>query len=92
MIHGYGETHLINDLDSRVIKIEPCKNFQRLDVFQDKYYEELKFPKLFYGSNQLEDIMTWFSYQEIVQWDLLHKTIYIDAHTINIFFKTIQIL
>ena len=47
LIHGYGETNLIDDLSNKIIEIAPSKHFIPLGIFQDKYSEELNFPTLF---------------------------------------------
>ena len=47
LIHGYGETNLLDDLSNKIIKIEPLEHFSPLGIFRDKYSEELNFPTLF---------------------------------------------
>ena len=37
LIHGYGETYLIDDLVNKIIKIAPSENFCPLGIFQDKF-------------------------------------------------------
>ena len=52
LIHGYGETNILDDLSNKIIEISPLEHFSPLGIFQDKYSEELNFPTLFFGFNR----------------------------------------
>ena len=87
LIHGYGETHLIDDLANKIIVIAPSENFRPLGIFQDKYSEELNFLTLFFGCNRPNYIFNRFSYQKISQWDIEHESTDFETHNTNIFLK-----
>ena len=59
---------------------------------EDKYGEEMNFPTLFYGNAHDHDITNRFSYQKIVQWELLQASGDFSYHTTIFFFKTIRII
>ena len=92
LIHGYGETHLIDDLANKIIEIAPSKNFRPLGIFQDKYSKELNFPTLFFGCNRPEDISNRLSYQQISQWELEEESTDFETHKTNIFFKAVKVI
>ena len=48
LIHGYGETNLLDDLSNKIIEIAPSEHFSSPGIFQDKYSEELNSPTLFF--------------------------------------------
>lgn len=56
LMHGYGETYVVDDMENRVIDIAPSNNDQPLGMFQDKYFEELNFLTLFFGLVKPKDI------------------------------------
>ena len=89
IVHGFGQSHLIDDLDTSIIQIAPSEGFHPLGIFHDKFSEELNFPTLFYGYSQPTDVLDHFSYQNISQWELLHRSNDFSTHITNIFFKAI---
>ena len=52
----------------------------------------MNFPTLFYGNARDHDITNRFSYQKIVQWELLQASGDFQYHTTNLFFKTMRII
>ena len=70
LVHGYGETNLLDDLSNKIIEITPLEHFSPLGIFQDKYSEELNFPTHLFGFNRPEDILERFSYQHVAKWEL----------------------
>jgi hypothetical protein len=59
------------DYKNIIYSIAPSQNFHLLSLFKDKHSKKLNIPTLFYG--QPQQIFEGFSYQQIVQWELLHK-------------------
>ena len=41
LVHGYGETHLFDDLANKIFKIAPFENYWPLGIFQDRYEESM---------------------------------------------------
>lgn len=39
LVHGYSESCLINDLQTKLLQITPSKGFHLLGIFQDKFSE-----------------------------------------------------
>ena len=58
-----------------------------LGIFEDKYYEEMSFPTRVYEENIIDDTVYNFSYQNIIQWEILHKDHDFAYHATNIFIK-----
>ena len=44
-LHGYGESHQIDDLDNQIIQIAHFEGFNPLAMFQDKFSEQMKLSK-----------------------------------------------
>jgi hypothetical protein len=89
LIHGFTESQHIHDLQDKIIELAPVEGKHPLGIFKDKYAEEMNFPTLFYGNPHDDDITKRFSYQKIVQWELLHASRDFSYHTTNLFFKTV---
>jgi len=53
------------------MKILYIQNFHPLCLFKDKHSKEQKISTLFYS--QPQQIFEGFSYQQIIQWELLHN-------------------
>jgi hypothetical protein len=49
----------------------PNKKIHLLGLLKNKHYEEINFPTLLYG--QPQQFYEGFSYQQIIQWELLYK-------------------
>jgi len=60
-------------------------------LFRDNHLEESNFPTLFYGHPQSLTISKKLSYQQIAQWELLHKSIDFSINISNIFFKVTKV-
>ena len=65
MLHGYGKYHLINYFDNEIILNATSKGFQTLAIYQDKFFEELNFSTLFFGSSRPDYITIQFLEQQI---------------------------
>ena len=48
LVHGFTDSHSIYDLQTNQINIAPAKGNMPLGIFQDKYFEEMSFPTLFF--------------------------------------------
>lgn len=88
LVHGLIESQHIYDLQDKIIELAPAEGQRPLGIFKDKYAEEMNFPTLFYGDARDDDITNRFSYQKIVQWELLQASGDFSYHTTNLFFKT----
>ncbi len=71
------------DYENTIYSIVPSQNFHPLSFFKDKQSKELNFPTLFYG--QPWQFFKTFSYQQIVQWELLHKFGDFSTNIFNLF-------
>ena len=52
----------------------------------------MSFPSLFYGNKRPSDMVKNFTYQNISQWEVLHKNHDFAYHTTNLFYKAIRII
>ena len=48
LVHGFNDSHGIYDLQTNQEKIAPTEGYMPLGIFQDKYFEEMSFPTLFF--------------------------------------------
>lgn len=92
MVHGFTDPHTIHDLVNRQINIAPIGGYVPLGIFQDKYLEEMSFPSLCYGNKCPNDKLKNFTYQQICQWEVLHKNHAFAYHPTNLFYKAIHII
>jgi hypothetical protein len=88
MIHNFLEVLKIMDYDNTIYYIAPGKHFHPLSLFKDKHLEEQNFPTLFYGHPRY--FFESFSYQQIVQWELLHKSRDFSTNISNHFSKLLK--
>jgi hypothetical protein len=72
------------DYKNTVYSITPNQNFHPFSLFKNIHSEELNFPTLLYG--QPWQIFKGFSYQQIAQWELLHKSRDFSTDISNLFF------
>ena len=91
-MHGLIESQHIYDLKDKIIELAPAEGQRPLGIFKDKYAEEMNFPTLFYGNACDDDMTNRFSYQKIVQLELLQASGDFQYHTTNFFFKTMRII
>ena len=47
LIHGYGETHLVDDFDNKIIEIAPSKKISSIGHFSRKVLWRTKIPNTF---------------------------------------------
>ena len=92
LVHGLSHSQLVDDLANKDIELAPSEGFRPLGIFQDRCFEEMNFPTLFFGYARPADILDNFSYQKIAQWELLHVDDDFATHITNIFFKAIRIV
>jgi hypothetical protein len=59
------------DFENIIYLIASSQGFHPLSLFKNKHFEKRNFPTLLYG--QLQQFHEGFSYQQIAQWELLHK-------------------
>jgi hypothetical protein len=91
MIHNFLHASKINDYENVIYSIAPSQNFHPLGYFKDNHLEELNFPTLFYGHPQSLTISKKLSYQQIAQWELLHKSTKFSINISNLFFKATEV-
>jgi hypothetical protein len=72
------------DYKNTIYSNAPNQNFRPLGLFKNKHSKELNFPTLLYG--QLLQFFEGFSYQQIAQWELLHKSGDFSTNISNLFF------
>jgi len=72
MIHKFLDVPKIMDYENTIYSIAPNQNFHFLGLFKYKHSKELNIPTLFYG--QPRQFFEGFSYQQITQWELFHKS------------------
>jgi hypothetical protein len=63
------------------------QDYKPLGLFQDQNSEECNYPTLFFWMSQKPSILTKFRYQDISQWELMHKDQRFVKHILNFFFK-----
>jgi hypothetical protein len=71
------------DYDNIIYFIAPNQKFHFLNLFRNKHSKEQKNSTLFYG--QLQQFSKGFSYEPIVQWELLHKSKDFSINILNLF-------
>jgi hypothetical protein len=84
MIHNFLEVLKIMDNYNIMYPIAPRQNFHPLGLFKYKHSKKLNFQTLSYG--QLGQVSEGFSYQQIVQWELFHKSKEFSSNMPNHFF------
>ena len=48
LVHGYAENFMLDNKSNKIIELATLEQFHPLNIFQEKYSEELNFPTLFY--------------------------------------------
>ncbi len=91
MTHNFLHASKINDYENIIYSIAPSQDFHPLGLFRDNHLEELNFPTLFYGHPQSLTISKKLSYQQITQWELLHKSTYFSINISNLFLKATEV-
>jgi hypothetical protein len=76
------------DYDNIMYPITPSQKFHLLVLFQYNHSKEINFQTLSYG--QLWQVSKGFSYQQIVQWQLFHKSREFSNNMPNHFFKLLK--
>jgi hypothetical protein len=90
MIHNFLDASKINDYEKIIYSIVPSRYFHPLGLLKDNHLKELDFPILFYGHPQSLIISKILSYQQIAQWELLHKSKDFSTNISNLFFKVLK--
>jgi hypothetical protein len=88
MIHNFFDTPKIMDYENILYYIGPSQNFHPLCSFKNKHSNQLKFPTLFYEYPW--QFSEGFSYQQIPQWELLHKSRDFSTNILNLFKKLLK--
>jgi len=73
------------DYDNIIYLIARNKKFHPFNLFINKHSKEQKISTLFYG--QPQQFSKGFSYEPIVQWELLHKSKGFSINIFNLFKK-----
>lgn len=92
MVYGFIESCQIHDLQDRIFEVAPTEGHKPLGIFKDKFAEEMTSPTLLFGNKCDDDITKRISYQNIVQWELLHYSGDFSYHITNLFFKTMRLI
>jgi len=82
MIHNILDAPKIMDYENTMFSGSPNQKFHLLNLFKTKHSKELNFPTLIY-----EQPSEGFSYQQIAQWELIHKSKDFSTNILNLFFK-----
>jgi hypothetical protein len=82
---------IIND-ENIIITMALGQDYKPLRLFQDQSNKECNYFTLFFGMSQKPSILAKFQYQDIVQWELMHKDHQFAKHIQNLFFKVIKVL
>ncbi len=77
--------------DENVIIVALSQDHKALELFQDPNNEECNYPTLFFGILRKPSILAKFQYQDITQWELMHKEHRFPKHIPNLFFKAIKV-
>jgi hypothetical protein len=91
MIHNFLNASKISDYENTVYSVAPGQDYHPLGLFKDKNSEELNFPTLFYGQPRNPATYENLTYQQIAQWELLHKSSDFSTNIPNLFFKAAKI-
>jgi hypothetical protein len=68
------------------------KTTNHLDFFQNQNSEECNYPTSLFGTPRKPSILAKFQYQDIAQWELMHKDHWFARRIPNLFFKAIKVL
>jgi hypothetical protein len=73
--------------DENVIIVALGKGYKLFGFFQDLNGEKCNYRTLFFGMLKKPAILAKFRYQDIAQWELMHKEHSFVRHIPNLFFK-----
>jgi len=88
MIHRFLNVSKTMDYENIIYYISPSQNFHPLHLFKNKHSKKINFPTLFYM--QPQQFSKGFSYQQIVQWELLYKSGVFPTNILNMFLKLLK--
>ncbi len=89
MIHNILDAPKIMDYENTMFSGSPNQKFHLLSLFKTKHTKELNFPTLIY--EQPRQFSEGFSYQQIAQWELIHKSKDFSTNILNLFLKLLII-
>jgi hypothetical protein len=78
--------------DENIITMAPSQDYKPLGLFQDQNSKKCKYPTLFFGVSQKPSILAKILYQDIAQWELMHKDHRFVRHIPNIFLSPLKFL